>query len=344
MREILNTLYIQHQGAYLNLENDTVRVQIEGQSRLQMPLIRLNGIVTFGQVSMSPFLIHRCAEDGRSVVWLTRTGRFRARLAGPMQGNVLLRRAQHAALSDSEITVAVARQMVAAKIQNSRNLLIRAARNTSDTAARGVISLAVDDMAGVLPHLREVILLDTIRGIEGEAARTYFSVFNYLLRSDDPAFLFNGRSRRPPMDRPNAVLSFLYSILTGECVAALESVGLDPQVGFLHALRPGRPALALDLMEEFRAPLVDRLVLNLLNLRQLQVHHFEEMPGGGIYLTEDGRKVVLAVWQERKEEQVEHRALRERVPMGLLPYVQARLLARHLRGDLKSYPPYLHKY
>lgn len=344
MREILNTLYIQHQGAYLNLENDTVRVQIDGESRLQMPLIRLNGIVAFGQVSLSPFLIHRCAEDGRSVVWLTRTGRFRARLAGPMQGNVLLRRAQHKALSDMETTVALARQMVAAKIQNSRGLLMRVARNTSDSSVRQDLASSVDDLAEVLPHLREVTLLETIRGIEGEAARTYFSVFNHLVRSDDPHFVFHGRTRRPPMDRPNAILSFLYAILTGECVAALEAVGLDPQVGFLHALRPGRPALALDLMEEFRAPLVDRFVLNLLNLRQLQVHHFEEMPGGGIYLTDDGRKIVLAAWQDRKAEDVEHRALRERVPLGLLPNVQARLLARHLRGDLKSYPPYLHKY
>ncbi|MCC6179713.1 MAG: type I-C CRISPR-associated endonuclease Cas1 [Chloroflexi bacterium] len=341
MHELLNVLYVQTQGAMLRLDHDTVRVEVERELRLRAPLGRLSGIVMFGQVSISPFLLQRCAEDGRSLVWLDRRGRFKARVEGQTRGNVLLRRAQHLALSDRERTMAIARQMVAAKIQNSRLVLLRAARDAPDDADRAELGAAAGRLADALGRLRETNDLDVIRGDEGEAARAYFRVFARMIRADREAFGPDGRTRRPPRDRANAVLSFLYTLLRAECSAALEGVGLDPQVGYLHSLRPGRPALALDLMEEMRPVVADRLALSLVNRRQLRAEHFDESLGGAVLLNEDGRRIVLVAYQERKEESVEHRVLKEKVPVGLLPHVQARLLARHLRGDLTEYPPFL---
>lgn len=343
MRELLNVLYVQTQGAFLNLEHDTVRVQVERETVLRAPLLRLSGIVVFGQVGVSPFLIHRCTEDGRSLVWLDRNGRFKARLEGSTQGNVLLRRAQHLALSDPNAPRAIARQMVAGKIQNSRQVLLRGARESSDPDDRLALSRSADRLAGILTRLRSVQDLEAVRGAEGEAARAYFGAFGSLVRQERESFEPQGRSRRPPRDPTNAVLSFLYTLVRSECVAALESVGLDPQVGFLHALRPGRPALALDLLEEFRPVLADRLALTLINRRQLQGNDFEPGPDGGVYLSERGRRTVIVAWQERKQVEVEHRVLKQKVPLGLLPHVQSRLLARHLRGDLKDYPPFLYR-
>jgi CRISPR-associated protein Cas1 len=344
MHELLNVLYVQSQGAVLHLEHDTVRVAVEGETRLRVPLLRLGGVVVFGQVTLTPFLIQRCAEDGRSLVWLTRTGRFKARVEGPVRGNVLLRRAQHLALSDGGRTAAIARQIVAAKIQNSRQVLLRAAREAEHQDDQEALSRAADHLVASLSRLHDVGEdIDEARGCEGEAARTYFSVFGHMVRGDRAAFVLDGRTRRPPRDRVNAVLSFLYALVRGECASALEGVGLDPQVGFLHALRPGRPALALDLMEEFRPIMADRLAITLINRRQLKAPDFESTPGGAVQLTEDGRRAVIIAYQKRKEEEVTHRLLRQKVPLGLAPHVQARLLARHLRGDLKEYPPFLYR-
>lgn len=346
MLELLNVLYVQTQGAVLHLEHDTVRVEVERETRFRAPLTRLSGIVAIGRVSITPFLIQRCAEDGRSLVWLDRNGRFKARVEGPVQGNVLLRRAQHLALSDDRRTAQIARQIVAAKIQNTRQVLLRSARDALTALDGLALSEAAERLAGILRRLQAMEgprSLDEIRGAEGEAARTYFEVFGLMVRGDRASFDVDGRSRRPPRDRTNAVLSFLYALLQSECAAALEGVGLDPQVGFLHSLRPGRPALSLDLMEEFRAPVVDRLALTLINRRQLQADHFEEFPGGAVLLNDDGRRVVVTAFQKRKEEMVQHRVLRQKVPLGLAPHIQARLLARHLRGDLADYPPYLHR-
>jgi len=343
MRELLNVLYVQAQGAMLHLDNDTVRVEVERETKLRAPLLRLSGIVVFGQVMVSPFLVERCAEDGRSLVWLSRSGRFRARMEGPTRGNVLLRRAQHLALSEPGRPWRIARQMVAAKIQNSRQVLLRAARESAEPSDRVPLSEAAEQLAGILVRLRESRDLDEVRGAEGEAARTYFGVFGYMVRSDRASFSPQGRTRRPPLDRTNALLSFLYALLRGECASALEGVGLDPQVGYLHALRPGRPALALDLMEEFRPVLADRLAITLVNRRQLKTEHFEQTPGGAFRLTEEGRKAVIVAYQKRKEEEIEHRVLKEKVPLGLVPHVQARLLARHLRGDLRDYPPFVYR-
>jgi len=343
MHELLNVLYVQTQGAYLHLDSDTVRVIIEDETKLRAPLLRLGGIVVFGQVSLSPFLVHRCAEDGRSLVWLDRNGRFKARVEGATRGNVLLRRAQHLALSHDDRPWRIARQIVAAKIHNCRNVVMRAARESWDVADRAALSQAAVIMAAILRRLRTTAVMDEIRGAEGEAARVYFGVFGHMVRQDRQQLSPSGRTRRPPRDRANALLSFLYALLRGECASALEGVGLDPQVGYLHALRPGRPALALDLMEELRPVLADRLAVTLINRRQLKPEHFEDTPGGAVNLTDDGRREVIVAYQKRKEEQVKHRVLKQPVPLGLVPHVQARLLARHLRGDIKDYPPFLYR-
>lgn len=341
--ELLNVLYVQTQGASLSLDHDTVRVVVERETRLRVPLVGLGGIVVFGQVSLTPSLIERCARDGRAVTWLTRTGRFGARVEGRTRGNVLLRRAQHLALSDGERTAAIARQIVAAKVQNSRQVLLRAARESQDEAEGNALSDAADRLAAILARLRDAQGLDVIRGAEGEAARTYFGVFGFMVRTDREAFPFDLRTRRPPRDAANALISFLYALVRAECESAIESAGLDPQVGYLHALRPGRPALALDLMEELRPVLADRLALRLINRRQLQSRHFEAAPGGAVSLTDEGRREVILGYQKRKEETIRHRVLNRSVPFGLVPHVQARLLARHLRGDLAHYPPFLYR-
>jgi len=341
MRELLNVLYVQTQKAVLRLEQDAVRVEVERELRLRAPLLRIGAIVVFGQVSVTTALLQRCAEDGRSVVWLDLRGRFRARVEGLTRGNVLLRRAQHLALSDRERATSLARQMVAAKIQNSRQVLMRGARDAASEEERTTISQGAADLATILGRLRETADMDIVRGHEGDAARTYFRVFPLLVRVEREVFGPEGRTRRPPRDRVNAVLSFLYALVRAECTTALEGVGLDPQVGFLHALRPGRPSLALDVMEEFRAPLADRLALSLVNRRQLQADDFELFPGGAVHLAESGRRTVLVAYQQRKEELVEHRVLREKIPYGLVPHIQARLLARYLRGDIKEYRPFL---
>jgi CRISPR-associated protein Cas1 len=340
VKELLNTLYVQTQGSYLRLEHDTLKIELEGKTAAQIPLHHLGGLVVFGNVLLSPFLIHRCAEDGRGVVWLTQSGRFKARLSTPTSGNVLLRRAQHAALDTPETTLRVARRMVAGKLQNARTVLLRAARETDDPEAEGRLRAAALLHAQTitrLPHLRH---LDEVRGAEGDTAKAYFAVLDGMIRTRKDVFAFSGRNRRPPLDRVNALLSFLYGILRNECASALEGVGLDPQVGFLHALRPGRPALALDLMEELRAPLADRFALTLINLGQLKAHDFTLRPGGAVELNESGRKTVVVAYQKRKQEELTHPVLEKSVPIGLIPHVQARLLARHLRGDLPDYPPF----
>ena len=343
MRELLNVLYVLTQGAVLHVEHDTVRVEVEHETRLRAPLLRLSGIVVVGRVTLTPFLIQRCAEDGRSLVWLDERGRFRARVEGRTRGNVLLRRAQHLALSDPVRSAAIARQIVAAKIQNTRQVLLRAAREATSDSDRELLSAAAARLADILGRLRGERDMNVIRGAEGEAARAYFGVFGAMIRVDRPLLAPDGRTRRPPRDRANAVLSFLYALVRAECDAALEGVGLDPQVGYLHALRPGRPSLALDLMEELRAVLADRLAITLINRRQLGAGHFDVGPGGAVSLTDDGRRVVIVAYQRRKEEEVHHRVLKAKTPLGLVPHIQARLLARHLRGDLPDYPPFLYR-
>jgi len=341
MRQLMNTLYVQTDRAYVHLDHDTLRVEIERETKLRVPLLQLSGIVCFGDVLISPALLHRCADDGRAVVWLERNGRFKGRLAGPTGGNVLLRRAQHLALSDPERRRRVARNMLGGKLRNARGVLARGAREATAAEDAAPLATAAALTGGILERLPDRDDLDLMRGDEGEAARAYFGAFAHLVRQDRDTFGLHGRNRRPPRDPMNALLSFYYTLLRADCVAALEGVGLDPQVGFLHALRPGRPALALDLMEELRPAIADRLALTLVNRGQLRRADFEEHPGGAVYLNDTGRRTAIVAYQERKQEEVEHRVVGGKVPVGLVPHLQARLLARHLRDDLEHYPPFL---
>ncbi len=343
MRELLNTLYVTTDRSYLRLDHETVRLEVEGQSRFQMPLHHLGAIMCFGNILVSPALMARCAEDGRSLVFLSARGEFQARVQGPTSGNVLLRRAQYGAAGAGELGMNIARNMVAGKIRNTRGVLVRCAREATDAAAREKLRTVAGSLAQAVGRLEQAANLDVVRGLEGEAAREYFGCFDAMVRANQEAFQFRGRSRRPPLDRINALLSFLYTLLKNDCVGAAEGVGLDPQVGFLHEMRPGRPALALDLMEELRAVLADRLALTLINRRQIGADDFELRPGGAVYLAEKGRKTVLVAYQERKQEEVEHSLLGQKVLLGLVAHLQARLLARHLRGDTEGYVPFLYR-
>ncbi len=342
MRQLLNTLYVTKPRAYLHLDHDTVHVEVERVLQLQAPLLQLGGIVCFGDVMLSPALMHRCAEDGRSIVLLSGNGRFKARLEGPASGNILLRRAQHLVLSDPARRLEIARSMVAGKIRNSRAVLLRAARDAKSIDDQDVLARAARLHLEILERVAARDDIDMLRGDEGDAARVYFSAFSTMIRGDmRRTFGITERSRRPPRDPTNAVLSFLYTLLRAECAAALEGVGLDPQIGYLHALRPGRPALALDLMEEFRTIFADRLALTLVNRKELGESDFECFDGGAVYLNETGRKTVILAWQQRKEDEIEHRVLGGKTPVGLAPHLQARLLARHVRKDLPHYVPYV---
>lgn len=339
--ELLNTLYVQTQGASLYLDHDAIRVTIPDQPGHQsLPLRRLESIVLFGHVNVSSELLMRCADDGRPIVWMSLSGRFRARADGPVHGNVLLRHAQHLAHADPQRRLDIARSCVAGKIQNSRQMLLRGARDV-DTSRQSQLRESAESLADALPAARDAASLDELLGVEGNAARIYYEGFAILLRPDDdiPAFVL--RTKRPPTDPVNAVLSFLYGMLRSCIHGGAEQVGLDPYIGFLHGLRPGKPALALDLMEEYRPVFADRLALTLFNRRQLQAAHFDELPGGAVRLSEDGRKLVLTEWQLSRQREHPHRLLGRSIPASLLPVIQARLLARHLRGELPAYMPWL---
>lgn len=343
MKQFLNTLYVMTQGAYVCLDHETVKVEVEGKVQMQVPLHHLGALVTFGNVMMSPFIMARCAEDGRAVVILDRNGRFKCRVIGKTSGNVLLRQAQYEVVRDQEKSAAIARNMVAGKVKNSRQVLMRAAREVDSPSEELELRQAAEVHANALFHLKDETDLDRIRGREGESAAAYFGVFDRMVKeADREEFRMNGRNRRPPLDRMNALLSFLYTLVLNDCISAVEGVGLDSQMGFLHALRPGRPSLGLDLMEEFRAVFADKLALTLINRKQITGKDFEPRPGGAVYLNDDGRKIVVVAWQKRKQEEFLHPLLNEKVPFGLVPHVQARLLARHLRGDLEAYTPVLY--
>ena len=342
-RELLNTLFVTTQGAYVHLDHETLRVEVEDETKLRVPVHHLGSVVCFGRVSVSRDAMVHCAQEKRDLVFLSRSGRFRAKVVGPTSGNVLLRLAQYQARDEQERAVSIARNIVAAKVQNARMLLMREARQTDDGEAETTLREAAREMASVIEALPKSDDMNAVRGNEGLAAAVYFSAFNHLIRSQDESFTFDGRNRRPPRDPVNALLSFLYSLVRVECQAACEGVGLDPQVGFLHAVRPGRPSLALDLMEELRAPVCDRLALTLINRRQLTPKHFLETAGGGVSLNDDGRRVVLSAYQKRKAEEVRHPAIQSKTPVGLIPHLQARLLARHLRGDLEHYPAFVYR-
>lgn len=339
MTELLNTLYVQTPGTSLHLEGDTVRVYHPDQpGRRILPLVRIDHVVLFGGVTITDELVLRCADDGRSVTWLTGVGRFRARVTGPAAGNPLLRQAQHRAADSAEQRLSIARAMIAGKIHNVRQVLLRTARDTSghrQTALRATAELQAERL-GLLSTAGTV---GEVLGVEGIAARDYFGALPYLLTTAKE-WTAGGRTKRPPTDPVNCLLSFLYGMLRVAVHGALEQVGLDPYIGFLHGVRPGKPALALDMMEEFRPLLADRLAFTTLNRRELTVDDFEKLPNGAYRLTEVARKTVLNAWQTSRQRPWRHSRLKRDVPAALLPLVQARLLARHLRGDIASYEPW----
>ncbi len=341
--QLLNTLYVTLPDAWLRLDNDTLRIEVERETRLRVPLHHLTAVVCFGHVGLSAPLMHRLADEGIALVLLDSHGRFKARLEGAVSGNVLLRQAQFARGADAAFTLDMARSFVAGKIKNTRQVLQRGAREAKSEAEAAVLTRRADDLAASLRALPGAATLDAVRGVEGEAARQYFSGLPLLVRADlREHFTMDGRTRRPPRDRFNALLSFLYAMWMNDCRSALEAAGLDPQVGFLHALRPGRAALALDLMEEFR-PWADRLALTLINRGQVQADDFDLREGGGVALQGDARKAVVVAYQERKKDEITHPLLAQSLPLGLVPLVQARLLARALRDDTMPYLPFVPK-
>ncbi len=336
MKKLLNTLYVTRQETYLHKERETIVIK-QGKEKLgQFPAISVSNILCFGQVSVSPFLMGYCGEQGIGLAFYSEYGKFLARVQGKQTGNVLLRRAQYRWADDDEKSVSIARLMVAAKIANGRSVLMREVRNHGENKN---LSEAISRLAISLRRAEHAHSVSEAMGIEGDAASTYFGVFNELLRGS--GFEFGGRVRRPPTDPVNALLSYIYTLITHECSSALQGVGLDPYVGFLHQDRPGRVSLALDLLEEFRAPWADRFVLTLINRKQIQLKDFITEASGAVRLKDDARKTLLVAWQERKQVEIMHPYLNEKVPMGLLPHCQSMLLARHIRGDTEFYPPYL---
>jgi len=343
MKRLLNTLYVTTQGAYLSREGETVLVRVDGETKLQVPIHTLGSIVCFGQVSCSPPLMGLCGERNVAVSFLSRNGRFFARVQGPVSGNVLLRRQQYRKADDEDVAAELARGMVLAKIANSRTVLMRAARDRPQETGSEALLEAVQHLARLLRELDSPQPLDSVRGREGEAARRYFAVFDHLIGAQKEDFFFRERSRRPPLDNMNALLSFLYTLVVHDVAAALEGVGLDPAVGYLHTDRPGRPGLALDMVEEFRPFLADRLALSLVNLQQVKGKGFTKTETGAVQMDDETRREVLVAYQKRKQEEIRHPFLGEQVQIGLLSHVQALLLARYLRGDLDGYPPFFWK-
>lgn len=341
MKKLLNTFYAMTEGASLTKDGENLVAAIEGEERGRVPLHMISGVVVFGAIFVSPPLMGALAEAGITLTFLTRNGKFQARLEGPVRGNVLLRRAQYRA---GDVPEDIVRSIVIGKIANQRAVLMRSLRDYGEEYSvdiRAGLEGATARLARIAQRAElSDVTIDELRGSEGEAANIYFSVFDFLIRSPDPEICWRGRSRRPPLDPVNALLSFLYTLLVHDCRSALEAVGLDPAVGFLHRDRPGRPSLALDLMEELRPVLVDRLALSLFNRRQLRNSDFQTRDGGAVLMSEEARKTVITAWQDRKKVERNHGFLSEKAPLGLVPFLQAQLLARHLRGEIDAYPPW----
>lgn len=343
MKQHLNTLFVTTQGSYLRKDGQAVDVRVEKQSKLRVPLHNLEGIVGFGQVSMSPALMGACAEAGVSISFMTENGRFQASVHGRSGGNVLLRREQYRIADDVDRCLTIAKAIVCGKIANARTVLRRAARDSNDETKNEQFDRIAKKLTASLHEVGNATALDQLRGIEGDASKLYFSVLNSLVNVSAKEFEFKKRSRRPPLDPINALLSFAYTLLAHDIRSACESTGLDVQVGFLHRDRPGRPSMALDLMEEFRTFLADRMVLSLINRQQIQAKDFVLRESGAVHLSEAGRKAFLVSWQQRKQETITHPFLNEKTTVGLLMLLQARLMARCLRGDLDTYPPFIWK-
>ncbi len=343
MKKHLNTIFVTTQGAYLSKEGETVVVKVEGEVRLRVPVHTIGGIVCFGNVSCSPYLMGFCAEKDVAISFLTEHGRFLARVQGPVSGNVLLRREQYRRADDLKFSADAAKCILTGKITNCRTVLQRGLRDHASKMEEEEVRQAVMRLNHMLESIDQERSLDGLRGIEGDSAHTYFTVFDHLIVSQKETFRFDERNRRPPLDNVNCLLSFIYTLVMHDVRSALESVGLDPAVGFLHRDRPGRPGLALDLMEEFRPYVGDRLALSLINLQQVQDKGFKKMDSGAVLMDDDTRKKVLVAYQERKQEEITHPFLDEKVMIGMLFHIQALLMARYLRGDMDGYPPFIWK-
>jgi len=342
VKKHLNTLYITSDDAYLSKERETFVVEVNNKKVFQAPIHSIENIVCFGFKPLTPALMAFCAENNVGISFLSENGKFLARVYGPQQGNVLLRKAQYAAADSESESLKIARPIIAAKVANYRNLLLRHQRNHPEVSMDGVAS-AEATLGDRLAEIQRAETLDGLRGFEGECASVYFGVLSSLITVQQEDFAFTKRTKRPPLDPANALLSFLYAILANDVRSAVETVGLDPQVGFLHQLRSGRPSLALDIMEEFRAYLGDRIMLNLINLKQVAKKDFEVRESGEVRMSDEARKTVITAYQKRKQEETTHPFLGEKMTVGLLPHIQAQLMARYLRGDMPEYPPFYTK-
>lgn len=343
MKHLLNTLFVTSEDAYLTLDGENVVVNRQQQVAARFPLHTLSGIISFSYAGASPALMGACADRNVALTFCTPRGRFLARVCGESNGNVLLRRAQYRIADDSKLYCPIADSMIFGKVYNARWSIERTCRDHGMRLDTASLKDASGKLKQLLPEILDQSDPDSLRGLEGTAANTYFGVFDHLILNSKEEFRFQCRSRRPPLDRVNALLSFAYSLLTNDCASALESVGLDAYVGFLHRDRAGRKSLALDLMEELRPCMADRFVLTLLNNRMIQPEDFTIMESGAVLLNEEGRRTFLKAWQERKSEQLLHPYLNEKLSWGMIPYAQALLLARYIRGDLDAYPAFLWK-
>ena len=340
MRKLLNTLYITTPESYLSKDGENVVVSVKQEEVFRISVLNIESIVTFGYMGASPGLMKLCADKGIGLTFLSPNGRFISRIQGQTRGNVLLRKTQYTLSEDENVATELSKICIAGKIQNYRNILKRFER---DYGKKEEIESAITEMERAKRDVLSSFEIDTIRGIEGDAASIYFSVLPYLIINQKEEFPFGGRSRRPPKDAVNAMLSLAYTLLTNDIISALETVGLDPYVGFMHTLRPGRASLALDMIEELRAYLGDRFVLSLINRKQITASDFLYQGEKGVVLTDNGRKVFLTAWQNRKKEMITHPFLQEKIPIGLIPHAQAMLMARCMRGDLDTYPVFLVK-
>jgi len=340
IKKLQNTLYVLTPNSYLYCQNETIAIKVNGEEKIRIPSHTIESIVCFGSNTVSTPFIRFCGERNIGLSFHTEYGQFLGRIFGPVTGNVLLRKKQYEIAGDSSRACEIAKLILYAKIANSRNFLHRCARDHTDDSERKLIDDAIAKIRMHANSLEDITDLDSLRGVEGVAAGTYYSVFNSMIKAQKDDFEFNGRSKRPPRDNVNALLSFLYVLLKNDMQSGLEAVGLDPACGFLHSLRPGRPSLALDIMEELRAPLCDRLAVSMINLRQIDASHFETS-ATGVMLNDKGRRKVIEIWQNRKKETITHPFLDEKIMIGLIPFAQAQLLARHIRGDLDKYPPFV---
>lgn len=343
MRKLLNILYVTTSDAYLARDSENVIVRVEEDVKLRVPIHNLEGIVTFGYCGASPALMALCAERHVALTFLSEHGQFMARVTGEVSGNVLLRRRQYRVADADDEALQLASVIILGKIANARTVLLRGVRDHGADIQSDVVSGSAQNLTNQLQQIERCRSLDGLRGVEGDAAREYFAALDHLILANKQDFFLHERNRRPPKDNMNALLSFLYTLLLHDFQAALETVGLDPQVGFLHRDRPGRPSLALDLMEELRPCLADRLALSLVNRKQVSPQGFLRMESGGVVMDAETRKTVISAWQKRKQEEIVHPYLGERISVGLIPYAQAMLLARYLRGDLDGYPPFFWK-